>query len=110
MQGECRKYVHLKFGSVYNGGLHIKIENKVVVGRPEVDNSGKPFDRCALGLENLRLIRQMCAFALPATVHGLNHGAVNGYALSPLPGSRFAQGDLVAEFRHERSHDRYLTR
>lgn len=40
-QGKMLHYVHMGFGSIYEGEIHIKIENGVVVDQRTIDNSEK---------------------------------------------------------------------
>jgi len=47
------EYVHMGFGSVFEEGLHIKVEKGLVTARYLVDKRGKPHDAWKLSRENL---------------------------------------------------------
>ncbi len=51
--GGLIQYVHMGFGSVYEGELHIKIENGVVMRSRTIDNRGKHLNAWELGENNL---------------------------------------------------------
>jgi hypothetical protein len=52
-RGELLHYVHMGFGSVYEGEVHVKIEQGVVTATRTIDNRGVDFDRQNLGWQNL---------------------------------------------------------
>lgn len=53
LKGRLIRYVHMGFGSVHQGEVHIKIENGVVLDSRVIDNLGKKHNEKELGWKNL---------------------------------------------------------